>query len=145
MTSKGHPATLQAVQLGNTNAVVRTGIYSSTGRVLAPRAEEITEILMEAPHVVALDSIAAEEIGSLIAHVEAIDKELEGTPKRGERKTLLDMRARLTRQLRDWLKEFGATPRSRADWAKTMAEGGLAAEIARRRQAHREQEAIDGG
>lgn len=133
MSSDGHPQTLVASHPGNTNAVVRTGIYSKTGRVLAPRAEEITEVLMQAPHVVALDSIAAEEIGSLIAHVEAIDKELVGATKRAERKTLLDMRARLTRQLRDWLREFGATPRSRADWAKTMAEGGLAAEIARRR------------
>lgn len=139
MTGNGNPGTLQAVHPGNTNAV-RSGYWSRSGRVLAPRAEEIAAALMSAGHAEPLDSIAAEEIGSLLAHIEALDKELDSKPKRADRRTLLDHRARLTRQLRDWLKEFGATPRSRADWARQLAEGGLAQEIARRRAAQREQE-----
>jgi hypothetical protein len=136
MNENGHPPTLRPTPPGNTHAV-KSGIYSATGRVLAPRAEEIAKDLMAAPHVVGLDSIAAEEIGALLAHIEAIDRDMDARGRAG-RKALLDMRARLSRQLRDWLKEFGATPRSRAEWARTMAEGGLAAEIARRRQRQQE-------
>ncbi len=43
----GHPQTLQASHPGNLNAV-RHGVYS--GRVLAPRAREIADALMDLPH-----------------------------------------------------------------------------------------------
>lgn len=141
MNKDGHKATLQPVQPGNTNAV-RSGIYSRTGRVLAPRAEEITAALMELPHAAPVDIIAAEEIGSILAHLEAIDKDLEQRGRR-DRKALLGHKARLTRELRTWLREFGGTPLARASWAKELAQGGLAAEIARRREALRTKEEGD--
>lgn len=131
MNEQGNPSTLVAAQPGNANAV-RSGVYSRTGRVLAERAEEIATALMGAPHTVPLDVLAAEEIGSLIAQLEAIDADLEARGRR-DRKTLLEHKARLTRELRTWLREFGGTPRSRAEWAKDLAQGGLAADIARRR------------
>lgn len=93
---------------------------------------------MAAPHVTALDSIAAEEIGALLARIEALDKELD-TARGKTRQSLLDFWLRATRQLRDWLREFGATPKGRAEWAKDMAQGGLAAEIARRRAEARQE------
>jgi len=131
MNPDGTPDTLVAAHPANTSAV-KSGIYSRTGRVLAQRAEEIATALMGAPHTVPLDVLAAEEIGSLIAQLEAIDGDLEQGGRR-DRKTLLEHKARLTRELRTWLREFGGTPRSRAEWAKDLAQGGLAADIARRR------------
>ena len=46
--------------------------------------------------------------------------------------TLLDLRLRASGRLQRWLDGFGATPASRAAWAATLAQGGLAADIARR-------------
>ena len=131
MNPDGTPDTLVAAHPANTSAV-KSGIYSRTGRVLAQRAEEIATALMSAPHTVPLDVIAAEEIGSVLAQLEAIDRDLEQGGRR-DRRTLLEHKARLSRELRTWLREFGGTPRSRAEWAKDLAQGGLAADIARRR------------
>ena len=119
---------LYPVHRGNTNAV-RHGVYS--GRVLAPRAEEIRDALMTLPHAQPLDILAAEEIGSIIAALEAVDRDLrERGP--GRTKSLLEHKARLGRELRAWLREFGGTARSRAEFARELAEGGLAGEIRRR-------------
>ena len=139
MNGNGHVDTLIASHPANVHAA-RSGIYSRTGRVLAGRAEEIAEYLMTAPHTEPLDSIAAEEIGSLIAHIEAIDTDLAQRGRR-DRKTLLQHRTRLGRELRAWMREFGGTPKARAEWAREVAQGGLAAEIARRRAAAREGQA----
>jgi hypothetical protein len=75
MNNDGYPGTLVAGHPGNLNAV-RHGVYSRTGRVLAPRAAEIAEQIMQAPWATPRDVIAAEELGSLIAIAEAIDIEL---------------------------------------------------------------------
>jgi hypothetical protein len=93
---------------------------------------------MSLPHVVEVDSIAAEEIGSLVAQLEAIDRDLAERGRR-DRKTLLEHKARLTRELRAWSREFGATPLSRATWTRQLAEGETLAQAIRRRR-----EAIDG-
>jgi hypothetical protein len=71
----GHPQTLVPAGRGNTLGV-RHGVYSRSGRVLAPRAEEIADALMELPHAQPLDVLAAEEIGSLLATLEAVDRAL---------------------------------------------------------------------
>src|SRR4051812_29429657 len=71
----GNPIKLVAAHPGNTNAV-KSGIYSESGRVLAPRAREIAEQLMTLPHVSGVDVLAAEEIGSILAALEAIDQDL---------------------------------------------------------------------
>ena len=137
MNQNGTPSNLIPAHPGNANAV-KSGIYSRTGRVLASRAAELTDQLMELPHVQPLDRVAAEEIASLVVRLEAIDKDLEdrGHLGRGGARSLLEHKARLGRELRQWLREFGGTPRARAEFAKALAEGGLAQEIARRRAAN---------
>jgi hypothetical protein len=78
---------------------------------------------------------AAEEIGSLLATLEAVDGALgDGRVenRRGEVRHLLDVKAPLSRQLREWLAAFGATPAARADWAAKLARGSVADEIRRR-------------
>ena len=140
MNRNGNPANLVASHPGNQHAL-RSGIYSS-GRVLAPRAAEVADALMELPHAAPLDRLAAKEIGALIALLERIDATLAERPlenRGGRARTLLDVRAKLSGRLDRWLTQFGATPASRADFAATLAQGGLAAEIARRRA-----EAVDG-
>ena len=74
MNQRGHPETLRARQPGNANAL-RAGVFSP--RALAPRAREVADALMGASHAVPLDQIAAEEIGSLVATLEAIDRDLQ--------------------------------------------------------------------
>jgi hypothetical protein len=62
---------------------------------------------MELPHAQPLDVLAAEEIGSLLATLEAVDGALADgrvENKRGQVRHLLDVKARLSRQLREWLK-----------------------------------------
>jgi hypothetical protein len=68
----GHPATLR--HLAGNAAAVRHGVYAAANRVPAPRAREVAEALMAAPHVVPLDQVAAEEIGALVALVEALGR-----------------------------------------------------------------------
>jgi hypothetical protein len=57
----------------NLNAL-KHGLYSP--RTFAPRAREVADGLMELPHVQPLDRLAADEIGSIIARLEAIDRDL---------------------------------------------------------------------
>src|SRR5437870_3985633 len=96
-----NPQHLVGAHPGNTNAA-RHGAWAGTGRVLAPRAAEVTEALMGAPHTVPLDVIAAEEIGALVALIEAIDKDIKQSGSRG-RKALLDVRLRASSRLERWL------------------------------------------
>jgi hypothetical protein len=123
MNSKGQPENLVPAHPGNRNAV-RFGVYSP--RALAPRAREVADALLDAPHAVPLDQIAAEEIGSLVATIEAIDADLaqrgliDGD---GNARTILDYRGRLSGRLERWLREFGATPSSRIEWAERVARG----------------------
>jgi hypothetical protein len=124
----GH-ANLIAAHPANRNAV-KHGLYS--GRVLADRAREIRSALMTLEHVQPLDVLAAEEIGSIIAALEAIDRDLMTRPNGISKARLLEHKARLSRQLRDWLREFGGTPRARADWAARLSRPTVGEEIARR-------------
>jgi hypothetical protein len=125
----GHAASLEPPPEGNMRAL-RHGLYS--GRLLAERASEIREALMTLPHAQPLDVLAAEEIGSVIAALEAIDRDLA---QRGPNATkrLLEHKARLSRELRAWLRDFGWTPRARFEFARELAgEGTVGAEIRRR-------------
>jgi hypothetical protein len=147
LNANGNPQSLVPAPEGNTRGL-KHGAYSRSGRALAPRAEEIADALLTLPHVHPLDTLAAEEIGSLLATLEAIDGALADgrvENKRGQARHLLDMKARLSRQLREWLREFGATrPRaptgrqsSRARASTTSSPSGL--------QAIREEEARRNG
>jgi len=129
MNPNGHAATL-VHERGNTRAV-KSGVFST--RTLAPRAAEVAAQLMELPHVVAIDEVAAEEIGMIVARIQAIDRDLDqrGHVGRNGARSLLDHRARLTRELRAWLQQFGATPRARFEWARSLARPTLADEIQR--------------
>jgi hypothetical protein len=69
----GHAETLTPAPLDNTRAV-KHGLYSRSGRVLAPRADEIADALMQLPHVAGLDCLAAEEAASLIAQTEESER-----------------------------------------------------------------------
>lgn len=89
---------------------------------------------MVLPHVQPLERLAAEEIGSLIARLEALDAGLERGGHRAAK--LLEHKARLGRELRTWLREFGGTPRARGDFVARMASGSLGEEIARRLHAN---------
>jgi hypothetical protein len=143
VNANGHPETLVPATRDNTLGV-QHGVYSRSGRVLAPRAEEIAAALMELPHAQPLDVLAAEEIGSLLASLEAIDAALADgrvETKKGEVRHLLTMKARLSRQYREWLMSFGATPAARADWAAKLARPSFAEQVAQRRREIEEHDA----
>ena len=91
--------------------------------MLEPRAQDVANDLMELPHVIPADSRAAREVGRLEAMVEAIDGEIAGVGMDAEGARLswlLDMRLRASRRLIEALSAFGATPMSRAKWAREL-------------------------
>jgi hypothetical protein len=135
VNAHGTPAKLVASHPGNTNAVT-SGVFSRSSRVLEPRAKEIAEAILSAPHVEGVDEIGAAEIGRLVALIEAADRDLAErglTSRKGEVRTIVKLRLQASRRLQEWLGAYGLHPRGRADFARQLAEGGLAAEIARRR------------
>lgn len=87
---------------------------------------------MTMPHAHPLDRLAAEEIGSIVAALEAIDKEIEKRVPREARSHLMELKKGLGRELRAWLQEFGGTPRARAEWAAQLGKGSLGEQIRRR-------------
>lgn len=130
-----NPSTLQAAHPGNHNAL-RSGAFSRTGEPHADRAQVVAEAIMGAPHVDVLDGVAASEVGRLVALIEAIDADIgrRGTLTRsGDPRRVVELRLRASARLEKWLTQLGMTPRARAEWAAVLAQGGLAAEIARRR------------
>jgi hypothetical protein len=134
MNEAGHPSTLVASHPGNRNRELH-GAYSLR-RELDPRATEIADALLDAaPHTIPLDRIGAEEIGSLIVTMDRIDVALSDgrvENRRGQVRSLIDLRSRLSGRLERWLREFGLTPAARAEWAARLAEGGLGAQIRQR-------------
>jgi hypothetical protein len=89
---------------------------------------------MAAAHTVPLDELAAEEIGRLIALIEAIDDDLltRGlTDRGGKARSLVDLRLRASGRLERWLRQFGATPASRVEWVERVARGETLAAIVR--------------
>jgi hypothetical protein len=94
---------------------------------------------MASPFVNArLDRIGAEELGSIVALLEAMDRELADTGLKGRRGTdrtgLLKLRVQTSRRLGEWLAAFGMTPRSRAELLNDVMSGTVAADLARRRR-----------
>ena len=131
MNRKGRIENLRAQQFGNTNAL-KHGAFSQ--RTLAPRASEIAAALMAAPHTVPLDRIAAEEIGAVVAMLEAIDDDLLAhglTDREGDVRSLADLRVRLSGRLERWLREFGATPAARVQWVERLGRGETIGDIVR--------------
>ena len=131
MNRKGHPATLRASQPGNSNALTH-GAFSR--RTLEPQAREVADALLELPHAVPLDRLAAEEIGALVVHLERID-ELSAngrTDRRDSARSLLELRIRMSGRFERWLNQFGATPAARAQWVSALHAGESLAQVVRR-------------
>ena len=91
-------------------------------RIIGERAQAIADGLMSLEWATPLDRLAAEEIASVIASLEAIDPALaDGKVEyRGKARGLLATKATLTRELRSWLATFGALPSARADWTRKL-------------------------
>src|ERR1051326_2924007 len=105
MNATGTPANLIASHPGNLNAI-KSGVFSRSGRVLAPRAQEIAEVLLAAPHIKGIDAIGAEEIGSLVALLEALDTDITNrgvSTRSGEARTVVKLRLQASRRLQEWL------------------------------------------
>lgn len=143
----GHPQTLQARHPGNTSRL-RHGVWSDNRAALEPRAQEIAEGILAEPHVAEIDEVGAVEIGRLEALIEAIDADLAErglTNKRGEARSLVDIRLRASRRLAEWLDRYGLTPLSRASWAAKLAAPSFAELVAqRRREIEKEEEERNG-
>lgn len=106
MNKNGNPGTLVASHPGNTNAV-KHGVYSE--RQIQSRAAQIVTELIESFEFSVAQRLAVGEVARLTAIVEAIDRELGErglTNKRGEAHSLLNYRARISRQLHRWLADL---------------------------------------
>jgi hypothetical protein len=90
------------------------------------------DALQTLDHVTPLDVFALEELASVIAALEVIDSELRKNPKAAARKTLLERKTSLSRELRAWLREVGATPKARWDFAAGLAHSAKFAEMIER-------------
>jgi hypothetical protein len=129
----GYAPNLVPAHPGNQNRLVH-GVYS-TRRELTPEARAIADDVLAAPHTIPLDRAAAEEIGSMIVLLGRVDAALADgrvENRKGQVRALIDLRGRLSRQLLGWLREFGLTPASRADFAARLAGGTVAEEVRRR-------------
>ena len=116
---------MQATLPGNANAATHAA-YSP--RLREPRAREIAEAVMSAPHVTQLDEIGAVEIGRLEALIETLDRVIAENgavnARSGKVRALVDLRLRASRRLGEWLDRYGMTPKGRAEWARDLAAGG---------------------
>lgn len=109
MNKNGHPSTLVSSHPGNTNAM-KHGVYSE--RRIQPRAAEIFAEFVQAFEFSVAQRLAVWEVARSTALIEAIDHELDErglTNKRGEAHSLLNYRARISRQLLRWLSEIAPT------------------------------------
>lgn len=131
MNRNGNPESL-VPQDGNLHAV-KSGVYSD--RVLSDRIEERRAQLRALPWMREVDEIAIGEASRLLARIEAVDADLDerGHFGRNGARSLLEHRARLTRELRAWLKDLGALPSERASWASKLGNGLTFSERVERR------------
>ena len=99
MNKNGNPGSLVASHPGNTNAI-KSGVYSS--RSIEPRAAEIAGSLTESFEFSVVQRIAVEQVARSMAVLEAIDRDLDErgvVDKRGEARSLLKYRSRISAQL----------------------------------------------
>jgi hypothetical protein len=91
---------------------------------------------MAAGFVAEIDWLGARELGSMLALGETLDRDIAkrgALTSRGNPRKIVELRMRLSGRIERWMAQYGATPASRAAVAQALAQGGLAAEIARRR------------
>jgi hypothetical protein len=103
MNKRGNPRTLVAAHPGNLNAA-KHGIHSP--RLIQSRATEIADELTQAFTFLPPERLAVQEAARCIAILEAIDRDFDErglVDKAGEPRYLLNHRARVSRQLEQWL------------------------------------------
>jgi hypothetical protein len=108
MNKHGNPTSLVAAHPGNLNAV-KHGVHSS--RLIQIRAAEIAAELADSAPFLPAERLAVHEAARCIAILEAIDRDLDErglVDKAGEPRYLLNHRARVSRQLEQWLTKIAA-------------------------------------
>jgi hypothetical protein len=103
MNRRGNPESLVSAHPGNLNAV-KHGIHSS--RLIQARAAEVEDQLTQSFAFSPPELLAAHEVGRCFAILEAIDRDLDErglVDRAGEPRYLLNHRARVSRQLEQWL------------------------------------------
>lgn len=106
MNVNGTPQTLVAAHPGNTSAV-KYGVHSP--RAIQPRADEIVAHLVESFEFSVAQRIAVEQVARCMAILEAIDRDLDErglVDKRGQLRSLLNYRSRISGQLERWLSKI---------------------------------------
>jgi hypothetical protein len=116
MNPRGHPENLVAAHPANLNAV-RQGVHSP--RLINARAAELEAELTSSGDFSPLERVAIREVACNMAILEAIDRDLDErgvVDKQGKPRYLLDKRARVSRQLEQWLSKVDsfAFPRATA-------------------------------
>jgi hypothetical protein len=109
LNTKGHKETLVPRQPGNTNAV-KFGVYSP--RLIGARAQEIAAGLVSLFELSPTQQLAAKEVASCMALIEAIDSDIQerGILDRGAKaRPLLDLRLRYSARLERWLDKFSSS------------------------------------
>ncbi|SRR6266516_4397364 len=108
MNKRGNPRSLVAAQPGNLNAV-KQGVHSP--RLIQKRAAEIAAELVDSADFLPPERLAVHEAARCIAILEAIDRDLDDrglVDRAGEPRYLLNHRARISRQLEQWLEKVSA-------------------------------------
>jgi hypothetical protein len=136
MNMNGNPATLVAAHPGNTNAM-KYGVYSP--RAIQRRADEISARLTASFKFSVAQRIAVEQMARCVAILEAVDRDLDErglVDKRGQARSLLNHRSRISRQLDHWLSKItptldrqsageSATSAGRSDYVRELQWIGL--------------------
>lgn len=108
MNERGNPESLVASQPGNLNAA-KQGVHSP--RLIQARAAEIASELTQSFEFSPAERLAVQEAARCIAILEAIDRDLDQrglVDKEGTPRYLLNHRARISRQLEQWLEKVSA-------------------------------------
>jgi hypothetical protein len=109
MNKTGHLKTLVPAHPRNTNAV-RHGVFSRQS--IEPRAAEIEEELLGSFAPTAAERIAVHEVARSVAILDAIDRDLDErgvADRKGEARSLLAHRARMSRRLDAWLMKISTS------------------------------------
>lgn len=133
--AKGHAETLVASHPGHRNAE-RHGAFSRMERPLEPHVQAMAEQILALPHTGDADIIGAIEIAKLLDLIDRIDADLAKRGllnRQGDARRILELRARYSQRLAEWLDRFGLNPKARAEWTRTLAEGESLAQTIRRK------------
>ena len=103
VNKNGNPGTLVSAHPGNTNAA-RHGAFSP--RLIEPQAAAIEEGLFHVFEFTATQRIAVHQVARCMAILDAIDRDLDErglVDRGGKSRSILNHRARISRQLDHWL------------------------------------------